>query len=574
MGRENNKIMFQKFKLQKLKFQQLKFQRLKIPICLGLGILLASYPQAAKAVEQLNLRLGFLSQSVAIVDLENFAATGEIPPSLRFYSPLFTPELKAALGQPWQIPPSLALRFVDDLLPTHDGERVVASLHQVVPEANLIDLQVALKAGAEQPSGLTLINLLRQYPGHKLTLDLGGLATIALQMNLPYLQSRLLSPWLAQEFHANAPNNSLGDIAIAAPDPRIKILNPSSPGDRRVRRRSWAFGDQKRERIIPVDVYWGSGKSPVAEAPLVVISHGFAADRHFLDYLANHLASHGLVVVAIEHPKSNVNWLASIALGDNPEALLPATEFVDRPLDVSFVLDRLEEISSHGSFWQGRFATDKVTVIGHSLGGYTALALAGGELEPTAVKKFCEQRSPWERSPADWFQCSVEQLPEEKFSLADSRIAQAIVLNPIAGKLFGEQGLGKITVPTLLLTSSHDTVTPPLEHQLRAFQQINAQKYLLTAIGGTHLSVSDPRHINQDLATNPLVPEVVGEAAKPIHDVLKGVSLAFIMQLTPEANNYVSFLNPTYVQAQSVDNLNFRFNTSLPLATTKLLQMF
>ncbi|NJL89523.1 MAG: alpha/beta hydrolase [Coleofasciculaceae cyanobacterium SM2_1_6] len=550
------------------------FQRFRIPICLSLGVLLASYPQAAKAVEQLNLRLGFLSQTVAIADLENFAATGEIPPSLRLYSPFFTPEVKAALSQPWQFPPSLAQRFVDDLLPTHDGERVVASLHQVIPEANLIDLQIALKAGAEQESGLTLINLLRQYPGKKLTLELGGLATIAFQMNLPYLQSRLLAPWLAQEFRTDAPANSRGDLAIAAPDPGTKILNPSSPGDRRVRRRSWAFADQKRERIIPVNVYWGSGRSPAAEAPLVVISHGFAADRHFLDYLALHLASHGMIVVAIEHPKSNINWLASIALGQNPEALLPATEFVDRPLDVSFVLDRLKEISSHGNFWRGRFATDKVTIIGHSLGGYTALALAGGELEPAAVKEFCEQRSPWERSPADWFQCSVEQLPAEKFSLADPRIAQAIVLNPLTGKLFGDRGLGKINVPTLLLTSSQDTITPPLEHQLRAFQQINAPKYLLTAIGGTHLSVSDPHHINQNLATNPLVPEVVGEAAKPVQEVLKGVSLAFIMQLTPEANNYVSFLNPTYIQSRSVDKLDFRFNTSLPVATTKLLQMF
>ena len=542
--------------------------RLKLQICLNLSLfvslLITTYPQAAGAVEQLHLRLGFLGQSVAIADLESFASTGEVPPSLQLYRPLLTPEVQKALGKPWQIPPSLAERFLDDLLPTTDGERVIASLHRVIPEANLTDLRLALITGAKQEHGLTLINLLRQYPGEKLTVDIGGVLAIALQVQTSYLQSKLLSPWIAQEFPPNAQK-------ITSP---VNELDPSQAGAWEVRRRSWSFSDPQRQRTIPVDIYWGRGKNPPSPAPLVVISHGFAADRHFLDYLANHLASHGLVVITIEHPKSNINWLASIALGNNPDALLPAREFIDRPLDVSFILDQLAEINQRRGFWQGNLATDRVAIIGHSLGGYTALALAGGEINLAAVRQFCQTRSLWERSPADWFQCGMEQLPAQNLQLADARIAQAIVLNPVTGKLFGQQGLSKITIPTLILTSTNDAVTPSLDHQLKAFQQLNSPKYLLSVIGGTHLSASDPRHINQDLATNPLVPEVIGEAAAPLHEVLKGVTLSFVQQLTPEAANYSPFLTSTYIQSRSTDSLSFRFNTSLSLATTTFMGMF
>jgi len=535
--------------------------RLKLQICLGLGLLMGTYAQSAGAVEQLNLRLGFLEKSVAIADLETFTTTGEIRPSLQLYRPFLTPELRQALGKPWQIPPSLAERFVDDLLPTTDGERVIASLKQVIPESTLPDLRIALIAGTKEATGLTLINLLQQYPREKLTLDLGGMLAIALQMNNSSLQSKFLSPWIAQEFHTNN--------KITASE-----LDPSRQGTREVRQRSWSFGDQQRQRVIPVDIFWGRRVNPPKEAPLVVISHGFGADRHFLDYLANHLASHGLVVVTIEHPKSNINWLASIAHGNNPEALLPASEFVDRPLDVSFVLDRLTEINEKSGFWQGKLATHKVTMIGHSLGGYTALALAGGELDLAAVRQFCQERSLWERAPADWFQCNAEQLPAQNLQLADSRIAQAIVLNPVTGKLFGNKGLGKINIPTLFLTSSHDIITPPLEHQLKAFQQLNSPKYLLTVLGGTHLSVSDPSHINKDLAANPLVPEVIGKAAAPLHQTLKAITLSFVQQLTPEATTYAPFLTAPYIQSRSTGNFSFRLNTSLPLATATLVELF
>lgn len=544
--------------------------RLKLQICLNLSLflslLITAYPQAAKAVEQVHLRFGFLGQSVAIADLETFTTTGEVPASLQLYRPLLTPEVQQALGKPWQIPASLAERFLDDLLPSSDGERVITSLHRVIPEANLTDLRLALINGAKQKHGLTLINLLRQYPGEKLTVDLGGVLAIAFQVQISALQNKLFSPWIAQDFHPKAE-----EVMSKATATKI---DPSHTGDWEVRRRSWSFSDPQRQRTIPVDIYWGRGKNPPANAPLVVISHGFAADRHFLDYLAKHLASYGLVVITIEHPKSNINWLASIALGNNPEALLPAREFIDRPLDVSFILDQLAEINQRRGFWQGKLATDRVAIIGHSLGGYTALALAGGELDLAAVRQFCQTRSPWERSPADWFQCGMEQLPSQNRPLADARIAQAIVLNPVTGKLFGQQGLGKITIPTLILTSTNDAITPSFEHQLKAFQQLNSPRYLLTAIGGTHLSASDPGHINQDLDMNPLVPEVIGNAAAPLHEVLKGVTLSFVQQLTPEAANYSSFLTSNYIQSHSTSNLSFRLNTSLSLATTTIMEMF
>ena len=134
-----------------------------------------------------------------------------------------------------------------------------------------------------------------------------------------------------------------------------------------------------------------------------MLSHGFGADRYFLKYMAEHLASHGLTVVSIEHPGSNVQALMEMPLDPNiaesPSRLLPASEFLDRPRDVSFVLDRLAELNQSKTDYSGAFNTGDVTIIGHSLGGYTGLALAGAKLDLRSLKSFCQNIQPLGVSP-------------------------------------------------------------------------------------------------------------------------------------------------------------------------------
>jgi predicted dienelactone hydrolase len=318
--------------------------------------------------------------------------------------------------------------------------------------------------------------------------------------------------------------------------------------------------DQQRQRTIIVDLYWAYN----TEGPLVILSHGFGSDRRFLTYLARHLASHGITVASIEHPGSNFSWLSGVSLGGNPGDILSASEFIDRPKDVSFVLDQLAQLDRDDGFMQGKFNTQQVTVIGHSLGGYTALALAGAQLNVKELRQFCKNRSPIGRAPADWFQCAAADLPENIELLRDRRVAQVIALNPMTGRLFGNYGMTQVTVPTLILTGTDDAIAPSLDHQLRPFAQLKGSKYLVSAIGGTHLSVTDRANLNDALARSTLVKERIGKEVDPLRQMLRGVSLAFIKQLTPQATTYQPFLTPAYAQSLSTSALPLRLSTQLP----------
>lgn len=137
------------------------------------------------------------------------------------------------------------------------------------------------------------------------------------------------------------------------------------------------------------------------------------------------------------------------------------------------------------------------------------------------------------------------------------------------GELFGKAGLTQVATPTLILAGTADTLTPALSQQLRPFTQLPTPKYLITAIGGTHLSVGDP-NLNQLLAQSDLVRERQGMAVEPLRQLVRGVSLAFIQQLTPNAKAYAPFLTPSYAQSLSTPDLPLRLSTNLPLGLLNL----
>ncbi|NEQ26761.1 MAG: alpha/beta fold hydrolase, partial [Microcoleus sp. SIO2G3] len=359
---------------------------------------------------------------------------------------------------------------------------------------------------------------------------------------------------------------SLLERELTVPDATFKAqFDPTQLGPNWVQQQTLTFRDYDRNRSIPVDLYW----SHDTHGPLIVISHGFGADRRFLGYLAYHLASYGFSVAAIEHPGSNVTWLTQIATQTSygtPSQILPATEFIDRPKDVSFLLDQLQRLNHFSLTFRGKFNTNQVTVVGHSLGGYTALALAGGQLDLTQLRQFCDARQLVGLSPADWLQCAATDLPpNQPANLRDPRVVQIVALNPVIGHLFNPASLGKITIPTMVLSSTDDAITPAVSQQLLPFTQLHTKsKYLLTAIGGTHLSAGDPANLNQALTQSLFVRERRGDETEVLRQMLRGTTLAFVEQMTPEAKRYAPFLSSAYVQSFSNSSLQLRLTSSLP----------
>ncbi|HEY9702928.1 MAG TPA: dienelactone hydrolase, partial [Allocoleopsis sp.] len=254
-----------------------------------------------------------------------------------------------------------------------------------------------------------------------------------------------------------------------------------------------------------------------------------------------------------------------------PTKLILPSEFADRPKDITFLLDELAKMNQEGDL-KDKINVNQVNVIGHSFGGYTALALAGGEIDLDNLRKFCQSYNPLDKSGADWLQCIATDLPGKNYNFKDTRVTQIIALNPAVGQGFTNDGLSKIKIPTLMLTGTDDTLTPAVSHQLQPFRQLGGKKYLLTAIGGTHLSVLDPDVLDPDFILT--VPkELLGEKALPIRKATQGVILAFIKQQTKDANIYQSFLTPAYPQSLSTKDMPLRFNSDLPTAVTSWLNM-
>lgn len=526
-------------------------------LCTFLVTLSCGLAAPTSAAERLTLRLGPFEQSVAIADLEQFATTGELPPALRPYSIVLTPQVQQMLTRHMQIDPNMTEKFINDLLRSSDGARLLESIGLALPNSSLDQLKAALFLAARQVNGLSVLGFLRAYPEENVVVDASSIVGIALQLNTSYWQSQAIGPLLQDE------------LAITD-DKRFRAsFDPAAPGSQYVMEQTLLVRDRGRKRTIFIDLYWTNK----TQGPLIILSHGFGSDRKFLTYLARHLASYGFTVASLEHPGSNFTWLSGVSLGENPGDLLPGTEFIDRPKDVSFVLDKLAKLNQEYGPYYGKLNTQQVTVIGHSLGGYTALALAGGELNLDELRRYCKSRSPIGRSPADWFQCSAAKLSGSRMQMQDQRVAQAIALNPMTGRLFGQNGLAQVSTPTLILAGTDDAIAPALDHQFRPFAQLNRPKYLLSAIGGTHLSVTDRANLNDALASSTLVKENIGLEADPLRKLVRGVSLAFVQQLTPQAERYEPFLTPAYAQSLSTPSLALRFSTELPASMATWLQV-
>lgn len=120
----------------------------------------------------------------------------------------------------------------------------------------------------------------------------------------------------------------------------------------------------------------------IEKYPLVMFSPGLGVSRLLYSAVAQSVASHGFVVVTVDHPydASVVEFPdGTLVLGANitTDAEIELT-LSTRVEDVSFILDQLSLVSSTRRllpFATTSLNTQKVPIYGHSLGGATAAAV-------------------------------------------------------------------------------------------------------------------------------------------------------------------------------------------------------
>ncbi|MEG4046454.1 alpha/beta hydrolase [Microcoleus sp. Pol17_C1] len=523
---------------------------------------LSGATSSLKAAETVVVRKGILESSISVADLRELAETGKVPAKLQAYANLLSEEQRSKIFRALQAKIPLNVVGLSNLLNTGIGTAILTDLTTVIPRhdgGGVEALRSALLLGANAPEGLSVLSFIESYPSSRVVVDLDRAFAVLGNMNTSF--------WQTQRFMAAiAPQ-------LAAVKPAFKLpFDPTQPGPNVVQVRALDLNDSTRNRPIPVDVYWSIAAT--ADKPTIVFSHGLGSVRTDLRYLAEHLASHGYVVAALEHPGSNETNTNAAMAGKCP--LLAPQEFLDRPKDISFVLDELTKLNQTDDNLQGKIAIDPSVIIGYSFGGATALSVAGAELQLSALKQRC-QGDLIGFSLGEGIQCAAAGLPEEQYQLRDARIKRAIAMNPITSLLFGETGLSAIQIPTLIVASSADKTTPALAEQIAGFPKIPSPKWLVGFVGATHLSVKDPSTtLNQVRRPNTVMSgdEVVGDQAVSIRNYIKAISLATVAQLTPEADKYAVFLTPEYAQLASTSAIPVRLVTEISPEIHTVVQTF
>ncbi|MEH2301096.1 MAG: alpha/beta hydrolase [Nostoc sp.] len=527
---------------------------------------------SAIAADTVVVRLGLFTESISLTELQKAAKTGELSGSLQPYVKKLSEQQRrfflGALGM--NVPMSVVT--VNKLVNTQIGTTILNDFATALArkdKAGVQALRAGLVLGSTAPQGLSILSFIAAYPSKRLEINLPQAFIVARSLNTAF--------WRTQQFMLALTHSGLPSDIAPQLDPKTPQIafpfDPSQPGIAQVKILNLSLNDQKRDRQIPVDIYWSTAAT--ANKPVIVFSHGFGSVRTDLRYLAEHLASHGYVVAALEHPGSNEANTNSAFQGKT-RVVMPQ-EFLNRPQDISFVLDELEKLNQTANNpLQGKLATNKVMVIGYSFGGGTALALAGAEFQLEHLKQRCKKNLTI-LSLGEAMQCIAQELPENSYQLRDTRIKQAIALNPTTSLIFGETGLTKVQVPTLVLAGSADKTTPALTEQIIGFNKIPSPKWLVGIVGGTHLSVKDPSK-TLDQIGQPNTPisggEVVGEQAADVRKYVKAIALAFAAQMTPEAKNYAIFLTSDYAQFASTAAFPFRLITQIPPDAMAVVKKF
>ena len=229
-------------------------------------------------------------------------------------------------------------------------------------------------------------------------------------------------------------------------------------------------------RSVPVKVHVPLWSGPF---PVVVVSHGAGGSWDANYAQARHLASHGYVVLALEHPASNGERLRQgMRFAANLRAMTrDASEVLGRPRDVTFALDQAAQWNQSHPELKGAFDFTRVAALGHSFGAYTVLAVCGA------------------RPALDWLEPRVEPGRGLGPDLSDPRVKACVALSPQGPgePYFLEESFTTINRPVLAISGSRDEQQGATPANRRRFFELEPAggKVLVWLVDADHPAFSD-----------------------------------------------------------------------------------
>lgn len=219
------------------------------------------------------------------------------------------------------------------------------------------------------------------------------------------------------------------------------------------------------------------GATPMfpARAPLIVLSHGSGGSAESMAWMAIDLARRGALVVAADHPVSS---------GGDPERM-SILQVWTQPLDVSHLLDQLL-----ASDWAERIDDQQVAMVGFSLGGATAMSLAGARLQFERFPAFCRVN---DDGACAAFRHHFAALNSAFFDrtnadLSDARVRVVVAIAPGFSESLTAESLQVMTTPTLLIAGEKDQQLPPQTHVYPLRHFLPAHSRYLEISGAQHFS--------------------------------------------------------------------------------------
>jgi predicted dienelactone hydrolase len=210
---------------------------------------------------------------------------------------------------------------------------------------------------------------------------------------------------------------------------------------------------------------------------LIVISHGTASTETGFATLALSLARNGYLVASVEHVGDT--WQ------DQSMRATPGRYFAERPRQASRVIDTVLADPQ----WRARLALGAggderqplIGALGHSAGGYTVLALAGGKPVLSRLRTHCELEA-----ALDPVLCKLSSslgaasVPvdtskdgQEEPVQADTRVRAVMALAPM-GVAFSAASLASITLPVAIYAGEKDSFLVPRFHAQWVMQNMRA----------------------------------------------------------------------------------------------------
>lgn len=208
----------------------------------------------------------------------------------------------------------------------------------------------------------------------------------------------------------------------------------------------WYPAQAGGEKVMLGDSVFFTGTPAMRDAsilegkfPLILLSHGagLAGNAQAMSWIATALASQGFVIAAPTHPGNT---------GKNKSAAETMKLWL-RPADLTETLNTIEK----EDFFQDHLDQGKIGTLGLSMGGNTALAIAGARIDPKLLSAYCDTYQ-LNASLCWWVKHSGVDLHAMDLQPAgrdnrDERIRFAMAIDPGLSDIFDPKSFAGIKIP-------------------------------------------------------------------------------------------------------------------------------